>query len=350
MKIRSVAKTAAGCTFGFLAAASAHAQSSVSLGGYVDTYFEHAITGRGTVTGLGNGALNQSRFVFSGIEDIGDGTKVLFDLEAPFNPNNGTGASAVFSRNAYVALHNDRYGELRLGRLTTLMNDIMGAFWMLRWGAAENAFLYGGQTTLNTSNTVRYESPSLYGFVLDAQYSFGTTNSAGSLYEVKGQYDQGPLRVAGSFYRSRSPHDLVFPNSLLSMETLGASYAFRWAIPYVLYQRIFSSDATGAARVDRYNVDVALAIPLGAASLRLDYGITRNQALAHANADSASIRLDYSLSKRTIVYTGLSKVWNGQNAYYQATSASGSSPLSSVPASLLGKDSTTYILGLRTAF
>jgi hypothetical protein len=113
---------------------------------------------------------------------------------------------------------------------------------------------------------------------------------------------------------------------------------------------VFSSDATGAARVDRYNVDVALAIPFGAASLRLDYGITRNQALAHANADSGSIRLDYSLSKRTIVYTGLSKVWNGQNAYYQATSASGSSPVSSVPTSLLGKDSTTYILGVRTAF
>jgi len=350
MTFKSVTTTALAYTFGFFSITAAHAQSSVSLIGYVDTYFEHAVTGKGTVDGLGNGALNQSRFVFSGTEDIGGGTKVLFDLEAPFNPNTGTGASSLFSRNAYVALHNDSYGELRMGRLTTLMNDIMGAFWMLRWGAAENAFLYAGQTSLNTSNTVRYESPSLYGFVLDTQYSFGTTNSAGSLYEIKGQYDQGPLRVAGSFYRSKSPHDLAFPNSLVSMETLAASYAFKWAIPYVLYQRVFSTDAAGASQVDRYNVDLALAIPFGAASLRVDYGITRDQALAHANADSASVRLDYSLSKRTIVYTGLSKVWNGQNAYYQATSASGSSPLSSVPASLLGKDSTTYILGLRTAF
>lgn len=341
---------AAAVATGICCTSPVHAQSSVTLSGYVDTYFEHAITGQGSVNGMGNAALNQSRFVFSGIEDLGGGTKALFDLEAPFNPNTGAGASALFSRNAYVALHNDTYGEIRMGRLTTLESDILAAFWMARWGAAENAFLFQGYTVMNTNNAVRYESPSFYGFVLDTQYAFGTNNTAGSLWEVKGQYDLGGLRVAGGFYRSKSPHDVNYPNSMLSMVTAGASYAFAWAIPYVLYQRVFTTDAQGVTAVNRYNVDFAVAIPFGATSVRFDYGFTRDQVLANANADSASVRVDYSLSKRTILYTGVSKVWNGSNAYYQATSASGSTPISTVTPAFLGKNSTAFILGMRTAF
>jgi len=347
MKFKCLAAAAA---FGTCVPLSANAQSSVTLGGYVDSYFQHAITGQGTVNGLGNGALNQSRFFFTGIEDLGGGTKVLFDLEAPFNPNNGAGATPFFSRNAYVALHNDTYGEVRMGRLTTLQNDVLSGFWMARWGASENAFLFQGYTVMNTNNTVRYESPSLYGFVLDTQYSFGNSGAAGSLWEVKGQYDLGGLRLAGDFYRSKSPHDVNYPNSLLSIVTAGASYAFAWAIPYVLYQRVFTTDAQGTAAVNRYNVDFALAIPFGATSVRFDYGFTRDQAVANANADAASVRVDYNLSKRTIVYTGLSKIWNGKNAYYQATSASGSMPISNVTPAFLGKDSTSFIVGMRTSF
>ncbi|MDR5785073.1 MULTISPECIES: porin [unclassified Caballeronia] len=344
-------RLAAVAALGTCVSLGAHAQSSVTLGGYVDSYFQHAITGQGTVNGLGNGALNQSRFFFTGVEDLGGGTTAIFDLEAPFNPNTGTGASSLFSRNAYLALHNDKYGELRMGRVTTLQNDILSSFWMARWGASENAFLFQGNTVMNTNNTVRYESPSFYGFVLDAQYSFGTNGgAAGNLWEVKGQYDFGGLRAAGSFYRSKSPHDVNFPNSMLSMVTAGASYAFAYAIPYVLYQRVFTTDAAGTAAVNRYNVDFALAIPFGATSVRFDYGFTRDQAVANANADSASVRVDYSLSKRTIVYAGLSKIWNGENAYYQATSASGSTPVSTVTAAYLGKNSTSFIVGMRTAF
>jgi predicted porin len=343
-------RIAVAAALGTCVSLSAHAQSSVTLGGYVDTYFQHAITGQGNVNGLGNGALNQSRFFLTGVEDLGGGTKAIFDLEAPFNPNTGVGASSFFSRNAYVALRNDTYGELRMGRVTTLQNDVLSSFWMARWGASENAFLFSGNTVMNTNNTVRYESPSLYGFVLDAQYSFGTSGAAGSLWEVKGQYDFGGLRVAGDFYRSKSPHDVNYPNSMLSMVTAGASYAFAWAIPYVLYQRVFTTDANGTAAVNRYNLDFAVAIPFGATSVRFDYGFTRDQAVSNANADAASVRVDYSLSKRTIVYAGVSRIWNGENAYYQATSASGSMPISTVTAAYLGKNSTSFIVGMRTAF
>jgi predicted porin len=330
---------------------TAHAQSSVTLSGYIDTYFQHAITGKGTLDGLGNAALNQSRFSLNGIEQISGRTSVLFALEAPFNPNTGAGASSFFSRNAYLAVHNDDYGELRMGRVTTLQNDVLSSFWMARWGASENAFLFSGNTIMNASNAVRYESPSFYGFVFDAQYGFGNgVGAAGSVWELKGQYDLGGLRVAGDFYRSKSPHDINFPDSLVSIVTAGASYAFAWAIPYVLYQRVYTTDASGTAAVNRYNVDLALAIPIGNTSIRFDYGFTRDQAVANANADAASVRVDYSLSKRTIVYAGASKVWNGPNAYYQATSASGNMPITKVTPDYLGKNSTSFIVGMRTAF
>jgi predicted porin len=330
---------------------SAQAQSSVTLSGYIDTYFQHTITGKGTVDGLGNAALNQSRFSLTGIEQISSKTNVLFALEAPFNPNTGAGASSFFSRNAYIAVHNDDYGELRMGRVTTLQNDILSSFWMARWGASENAFLFSGNTIMNASNAVRYESPSFNGFRFDAQYGFGNgAGAAGNVWEVQGQYDLGGFRVAGDFYRSKSPHDITYRNSLVSIVTAGASYAFSWAIPYVLYQRVFSTDAADSSAVNRYNLDLALAIPIGNTSIRFDYGFTRDQAVANANADAASVRVDYSLSKRTIVYAGASKVWNGPNAYYQATSASGNMPITTVTADYLGKNSTSLIVGVRTAF
>lgn len=347
MKRRSIAVFPMLCS---CFAAPALAQSSVTFGGYVDSYFEHAITGNGSVNRLGDGGLNQSRFFFIGSEDLGGGSKVLFNLEAPFNVNTGAGSTALFSRNAYVALRNDAYGELRMGRTTTLLNDAISSLWMARWGASENAYIFQGYTVLSTSNTVRLESPNLRGLLIDAQYSFGPNGgAAGNLWEVKGQYDLGGLHTVASFYRSKSPHDVNYPGSLLSMVTFGASYAFAWAIPYALYQRAFTTGALGNAAVNRYNVDFAIAIPFGATSVRFDYGFTRDQAKADANSDAASVRVDYALSKRTIVYTGLSKFWNGRNAYYQATSASGSMPV--VPSSaFLGKNSTSLIVGLRTSF
>src|SRR5579864_526072 len=66
---------------------SATAQSSVTLYGLVDTgirYTTHANPQGDSLVRLASGA-SESHFGFKGVEDVGGGTKVLFDLENRFS-------------------------------------------------------------------------------------------------------------------------------------------------------------------------------------------------------------------------------------------------------------------------
>src|SRR6266446_508975 len=109
-----------------LVALGAHAQSSVTLYGIVDAGigYQSSQTSLGSTTGghsvvkVINGVWAGSRFGLKGTEDLGGGTKAIFQLEEGFN--SATGAQSVnglmFNRQAYVGVSNDRYGSLTAGR------------------------------------------------------------------------------------------------------------------------------------------------------------------------------------------------------------------------------------------
>lgn len=110
------------------AGANAFAQSSVTLYGIVDTGFSYqsSQTSVGSTTGgrsaikVSNGTWAGSRFGLKGSEDLGGGTKAIFQLEEGFN--SATGAQAVsglaFNRQAWVGVSNTTYGSLTAGRPT----------------------------------------------------------------------------------------------------------------------------------------------------------------------------------------------------------------------------------------
>lgn len=75
----------------------AHAQASVTLYGLIDTNIEflnRAGAAGGSLVRENSGGLSNSRFGFRGTEDLGGGNKAFFILEAGFNVNDGTNASA----------------------------------------------------------------------------------------------------------------------------------------------------------------------------------------------------------------------------------------------------------------
>ncbi len=104
-------------------ASVAHAQSSVTLYGTIDTsitYVRNADGGK-NLWALGNssaGNLSSSRWGLKGSEDLAGGLAAIFQLENGFNPSTGGlgQGSRMFGRQTYVGLTSNRYGSITLGR------------------------------------------------------------------------------------------------------------------------------------------------------------------------------------------------------------------------------------------
>ncbi|HDR8923048.1 TPA: porin, partial [Burkholderia vietnamiensis] len=109
--------------------AGAHAQSSVSLYGLIDTGIVYVNNAGGHSNWLQSGSSTQNTvFGLKGTEDLGGGLHALFRLEQGFNLNNGSEAFAgsMFGSQAWVGLEHERYGTLTLGRQFDVFNDTVG--------------------------------------------------------------------------------------------------------------------------------------------------------------------------------------------------------------------------------
>ena len=86
------------------------AQSSVTIYGRVNTTIEQQKLGDNKATGVAN---NNSRIGFKGVEDLGNGLKAGFQLEAGFGSDDGSGP-LTFKRQSEVNLSGN-FGMVRLG-------------------------------------------------------------------------------------------------------------------------------------------------------------------------------------------------------------------------------------------
>jgi len=335
----------------------AQAQSNVKISGYLDVAIESVQTGNGILNRMSTGQLNQSRLNFTGAEDLGGGNHALFELQAAFSPDTGVGSSnGLFSRTAYVGLSNDRAGTIKVGRLQTLSDEVIGSLWALRWGASTNYFLYYGNTTQLVSNALRYESPRWSGLSFALGYSMPEGGTLGSVREVQVKYQDQKLLLNSAYYRS-SGHDFIEAGSSVGIATVGASYNLGFIIPSITVQDVRTQDAV-INKASKYDVALSAIIPMGAHSLWVDAGRLKNRAVKDADAKAFSIRFDYYLSKRTFLYAGAAQIWNGDNAYYQPMGASGSYPTVTTPAAVQtgnvpgynGKNTHSFIGGIRLGF
>ncbi|PMS35345.1 putative porin [Trinickia symbiotica] len=193
-----------------LAAGAAHAQSSVTLYGIVDAglgYINNssstgAKTGGAHAFKMLNGVWAGSRFGLKGAEDLGGGTKAIFQLEEGFN--SATGAQAVtnlaFNRQAYVGLTNDTYGTLTLGRqytpYYTLLSPWSPTTWLTGAFGAHPGDIDSLDTSYRTNNAVVYTSPTLYGLTVSGMYALGGvagSEATDSVWSLAAQYKAGPF-------------------------------------------------------------------------------------------------------------------------------------------------------------
>jgi predicted porin len=199
-------------------AGAAHAQSSVTLYGVVDsglTFISNAKGGH--LYQMNSGTENPNRWGLTGREDLGAGLATIFTIEGGFNIANGTlGQNGTeFGRQAFVGLDTP-YGTVTAGR------QIAGSFFAVGsveaggdWAAAGTGYGAhpGDADNLDTSNRIanalKFKTKTYGGFTASGTYGFGGKPgefSQNSAWDFGATYVNGPVRLAAGYLFVKDPN------------------------------------------------------------------------------------------------------------------------------------------------
>jgi predicted porin len=315
-----------------LSSSAVYAQSSVTVYGIVDAGF-NSDKGRfaaGTRNSLDSGNQSPSRFGFTGSETLGTGLAAIYTLESGFNIDDGAlslGADRLFGRKAFVGLRG-KFGTVKAGRQDSpLFNAtyIYDPFGVAIAGGYTRIFTNNSAFRRN-DNTINYATPALNGFNGEAAYSFGEAagdSSVGRSYSASAGYAAGPLSVSLSFQSVNSTPVRPAAIATTRLTALGASYDFKVVKLAALFQ---TNKANTAMPLDTSDVLIGATVPFGASTFLASYLHHSDNLRGNAGARQFAVGYTYAVSKRTNLYTGLSRLSNEQGARFglAAVAAGGS--------------------------
>lgn len=309
-----------------MAAASANAQSDVTLYGLVDAMvYRKQLAGEPELSRVGSGGLSTAFWGFRGREDLGGGLSAQFDVSAFFRMDSGSIGRAdtdpLFARSSWLGFEGN-WGSIRLGRQTSL------AFLnLVRYSA------FGGSTTFNPSmlhtyqssvtqplmtasgaadsvwnNVVSYSSPDLNGFSASAYLVPSVDATAGSRQGGSVNYFGREFAI-GLVVENINGMGLNFskPPANVRIEkselwNLGASYDLKFA---KLFANAIKTDLRNTTtRIELETYGIGANVPVGSGQIMMSYGETKTTqtALAVTQRQTTTLRYDYNLSKRTDLY------------------------------------------------
>jgi predicted porin len=305
----------------FGVATTAGAQSSVTIGGILDSNLEHLnnvadSTGKASSLTQLNGGSYQSRVTFSGDEDLGGGNSAFFHLETGFGLNNGqTTPGVIFARSAYVGIKTSGYGSISFGRQLSLSNDdfYFDPFLQESYGSAS---LVKGRNWTFTNNAITYDSPSINGLSVSAQLgsSVGALNSsAGRVDGLKAIYSGTTFNIRAIYDEIRDPSGRFSDLYSASRELLvGATVNIDKLKLSAAYTKLQAPDAVGGPTSANYwwtGADYNVTPPIDL--ICAVYRITTN---GPDRATLGVVGSNYSLSKRTMLYARIAYAANGANS------------------------------------
>ncbi|WP_109477138.1 porin [Paraburkholderia sp. C35] len=317
----------------------ARAESSVTLYGIVDEFFQYVNTGNGYTAAIGSSGQWASRIGLRGHEDIGGGNFVSFDLQNGFNPNDGTFASpgSLFNRQAWIGVGGN-WGEVHVGRQNSpIFNDQGG---LDAFGASTQASGFSNMMTyaVRTSNTVSYTSPTLSGVQFSVYVGFGDAGglrSAGASYQADVTYSHGPFSAVAAAQAVRSADN----STLDRTAEVGASYQIGKTTVYLGWSGAKWDDL--ALDVNVYGISAVYQLtPAQAVSLG---GTLLHDETGHGdNARQIAALYTYSFSKRTSLYGAVSFLQNEGNASYRLAGSANAG----LPLAYAGADARGFQLGV----
>lgn len=370
-------------------AASAQAQSSVTLYGRLDAGLEYM---SGVPTGsAANGSSTASTHRFraesgnwgtslwglKGVEDLGGGYKAVFQLEGGFNTmtGSGPGGGGLFDRWATVGIANLNYGTLLVGRELFIANGVWNfdPFGQSSWSSGS---LVRGRNWPASSNNISYQSPKIGGFDVYGQYSLSNAtnwNGNGStpqgreaglqvtyttaLFQLRGMYDEIRNPRNGTLYggnlNGANEQNVGAGPFAASREYTAALNVFLGAVKVQgAFQAIRSSGAQNVLPGQPTTLDhewggVTWQATPAAALIAAAYHVNGNNGAG--NATIYTVGGSYKLSKRTLVDIQAASVRNSKAANF-GLSANNPGTAAATGNPLPGQSQTGVYAGIQHSF
>ena len=328
-------------------ASTAHAQSSVTLYGLIDSGVTYTNNQGGhSAWQQTSGNINGSRWGLRGSEDLGGGLAAIFTLENGFNLNNGTLGqnSRLFGRQAFVGLSSAQYGSVTLGRQYDSVVDFLGPFSLTGTGQGGTYFAHpfdndNLDNSIRINNAVKYTSANYGGLKFGALYGFSNSSNFANnrAYSFGASYSYGGLNLAAGYLQfNNDMNSLALSATGAGAETgtytfaAGTQRTFGGAVNYTfgpatagfVYTQTNLDDTDGggvsagqsgtasgllfranSARFQNFEGNVRYALT-PAVTLAGAYTYTRSNfgGGVSPNFNQVSLYADYALSKRTDLY------------------------------------------------
>ncbi|MCE4557000.1 porin [Roseateles cellulosilyticus] len=356
-------KTLALSSLALAASSAAFAQTSspqLSIYGVLDANVQ-VLDGASKQTRVQSGGLSGSRIGLRGSEDLGGGLQAFFTLESGVNLDDGTnGQNAFWGRQAYVGL-GSRYGKVSLGRqyssLYTLTDEFsqfsnlgtgastgviggFGGYEPVR-GSNNSATGNGGPSRVN--NSVKLESANYGGFSAGALWGMGEVagNTNGTrIADVYGRYTGHGLDAMVSVLEDKA--DALGQN----LRTLSAAAAYDWG-SFRFNGGVMKVDDRSANNFDGKGYWLGASYRLGQHQFKGQYVESKNDgALADGKTQAFGVGYQYDLSKRTALYSSVTRFKNDGVGY--TSRAAGAIPVGLVDAD--HHNLTEVVAGIRHSF
>jgi predicted porin len=326
---------ASGAVLSWASASPVLAQSTVTLYGVLDNGFVYqSSSGNNSAIRAVPGGLFATRYGFKGVEDIGGGVHVNFQLEQAFSGQTGaaTNPADAFNRLAYVGLSGG-FGEVRFGLQNTPQYDILQAAmdpsWVKSIASPMNNF---NGLIIRANNGISYYTPTFDGLNAKFMVALRDSSTTGSgngigFYNALVQYINGPLNVAAGYERGDEPGvgaggsytlaggAAAGPGAVFNVFNAGASYAIGANRIWLAYH---TENLTNTPKYEQHDVyQISDSYQFGpAALLSLMYGYLHDRTGKGNNAQQLGLLFEYSLSKSTELYTAAGFIQNRNQANY----------------------------------
>ncbi|MFJ2992868.1 porin [Pandoraea sp. NPDC087047] len=301
-------------------------------------------------------ASNGSYWGIRGAEDLGAGWQVLFQLENTINVGTGTntdGSGNFSGRDTFLGVQNNTFGVMKLGLLTSPLYNSVGIYKFIG-----NQLPIASPTTLMTTingtslqfnnrvaNSVLYstskDSSGLVGHFLYSNSQSGNANTGNrdSVYSLSGSYGEGPLYLQ-YIYESRSNQGKLakgesndWSHRIVGRYALTDTFKLAFGLDYSGSDGTYGKNATaGQGRISRQAATISLGKSFGRHEILGTYAIARGVRCTGAaigssascmpgvssstGAQQASLVYEYVFSKRTLVSTFVSHIWNRSAGLY----------------------------------
>lgn len=327
----------------------AQAQSNVTVYGVLDEavrFNNHSNANSNKQTQLVNGLESESRVGLKGSEDLGNGLKAIFNVEAGVSLGSGNNDqdNRFFGRVATVGLSDTKYGTLTLGRQNTLAHDFDIGTDVYNYGSATLSGYKGVLTGVRHDSSVKYTNT--YGVVsYGLDYGFGNQtgdNTSNSSYGASLGYNNGPVDVRAVYQRTHDTLDGT-PGTFVGQDqrlaAIGGSYDFGSTKLFGQYWNN-KFDVTNQQN-DIYVIGLSHKLTSNVTA-KASYSHDKQENFGAGKRNTVSTVVSYAFSPRTDVYTAVD--YNRLSGGYTNTAYALNSAFNP------NTNSTAVSLGLRHKF